>query len=47
MDCKKLESLKQEIKTILKDGEVTAFVAITILNEVKRDIEAEALSKKL
>ncbi|WP_294174680.1 hypothetical protein [uncultured Clostridium sp.] len=47
MNCKKWESLKQEIKTTLKNGEVTAFVAITILSEVKREIEEEALSKKI
>lgn len=47
MNCKKWESLKKEIITVLKEGEVTAFAAMTILNEVKREIEVEALSKKL
>ena len=47
MNCKKWESLKQEIKSVLKKGDVTAFAAMTILNEVKREIESEALGKKL
>ena len=35
------------LKNILKKGDVTAFVAMTILNEVKREIESEAVGKKL
>lgn len=47
MNCKKWESLKQEIKSVLKKGDVTAFAAIKILDEAKREIESEALRKKL
>ncbi|MCE9655657.1 MAG: hypothetical protein E7G24_05500 [Clostridium celatum] len=47
MNCKKWESLKGEIITVLKEGDVTIFAAIKILDEVKREIESEALSKKL
>lgn len=47
MNCKKWESLKREIITVLKEGDVTIFAAIKILDEVKREIESEALSKKL
>ena len=47
MNCKKWESLKREIITVLKEGDVPIFAAIKILDEVKREIESEALGKKL
>lgn len=47
MDKEKWEMLKQKIKNILKEEDITVFAAITILDIVKREIETEALSKKI
>ncbi|WP_300902297.1 hypothetical protein [uncultured Clostridium sp.] len=47
MDKEKWEMLKQKIKDILKKEDITVSAAITILDIVKREIEYEALSKKI
>lgn len=47
MNRDKWEMLKQKIKDILKEEDITVYAGITILEIVKKDIEHEALSKKI
>lgn len=47
MDKEKWEMLKQKIKDILKKEDITIYAAMMILETAKREIETEALSKKI